>query len=60
MYCSRRGAHKGSVDAVGLGLGYTTELGDIPTSISLRHYQEFNAVNRFEGNTTLATVTFAF
>jgi hypothetical protein len=27
---------------------------------SMRHCQEFNAVNRFEGNATLATVTFAF
>lgn len=54
------GDFKGSVDAVGLGLGYSTKLGDTPTAISLRHYQEFNAINRFEGNTTLATVTFAF
>lgn len=54
------GGFKGSVDAIGLGAGYSTEINDIPTSISFRHYREFNAVNRFEGSTTLATLTFAF
>lgn len=57
---AKLGDFKGSVDAVGLGLGYDTQIGDVHTSISLRHYQEFNVTNRFDGSTTLATVTFAF
>jgi hypothetical protein len=54
------GAHRGSVDAVGLGLNYSTLLDKTPLSVSLRHYREFNVVNRWEGSTTLATATFAF
>ncbi|HEY4200284.1 MAG TPA: transporter [Devosiaceae bacterium] len=54
------GAYKGSVDAVGLGLDYSTKINDVPTSISFRHYREFNAEHRFEGSTTLATMSFAF
>jgi len=54
------GDFKGSVDAVGLGLSYSTEVNDVPVSFGLKHYQEFNAVNRFEGSNTQATLTFAF
>lgn len=54
------GAFKGSVNAVGLGVDYSTELNGVPTSLNFRHYREFGAVNRFEGSTTLATLTFAF
>jgi len=57
---ARLGGYKGSVDAIGLGLNYSTEFGTQPVSLSFRHYREFNAVNRFEGSTTLATATFAF
>lgn len=54
------GAYKGSVDAVGLGLGYSSKVGNTPVSLALRHYQEFNVSNRFAGNSTIATMTFAF
>lgn len=50
------GDMKGSVDAVGVGASYLTPMGQF----SFRHYQEFNAVNRFEGSTTLATWSLAF
>ena len=52
------GAFKGSVDAVGAGLSYTTIVGKTPLVLNLRHYQEFNAENRWEGNSTLGTATF--
>lgn len=54
------GDFMGSVDAIGLGANYATELGETPAVFSFRHYREFNAVNRFEGSTTLATLTLAF
>lgn len=54
------GPFKGSVDAVGLGLNYATQLDQTPVIFSLKHYQEFNAVNRFEGSSTTATMTMAF
>ncbi len=54
------GDFMGSVDAVGLAANFSTELGETPAVFSFRHYREFNAVNRFEGSTTLATMTFAF
>lgn len=57
---STLGDFKGSVDAVGLGLSYSTKIEDVPVSVSLRHYREFNTVHRWEGDSTLATVSFVF
>jgi len=54
------GPFKGTVDAVGAGLSYTTLISKTPFIFNLRHYQEFNAENRFEGNTTIASGTFRF
>jgi hypothetical protein len=54
------GDFKGSVDAVGAGLSYTTLIDKRPFVFSLRHYREFNAENRFEGNSTLASGTLRF
>jgi hypothetical protein len=54
---ARAGPFKGSVDAVGAGLNYTTMIDKMPLILNLRHYQEFNAENRWEGNSTLASAT---
>jgi hypothetical protein len=54
------GAFKGSVDAIGAGLSYSTIVGKTPLVLNLRHYQEFNAENRWEGNSTIASGRSAF
>jgi hypothetical protein len=54
------GPFKGSVDAVGAGLGYATLVGTTPVIFNLRHYQEFNGERRFEGNQTIASGTIRF
>jgi len=51
---------KGRVDAIGAGLSYTTLIDNRPLIFNLRHYQEFNAKDRWEGNSTLATGTVRF
>lgn len=51
------GPLKGSVDAIGAGLSYTTLVNKTPLVLNLRHYHEFGAENRWEGNSTLATAT---
>ena len=61
---SGSGAHlgpfKGSVDAIGLGFSGTTLVGNTPVIVNMRTYREFNADNRWEGNSTVATVTIRF
>lgn len=54
------GPQKGSVDAIGVGLTYTTVVGKSPIVLGLRHYQEYNVENRWEGNSTLASGTVRF
>lgn len=54
------GSFKGSVDAVGLGASYTTVVGRTPWIVNARHYQEYAAERRFEGSTTLFSVTTRF
>ena len=56
--CSR--TFKGSVDAIGAGVSYTTTRGKTPLVFNLRHYREFNSENRFEGTSTLASGTVRF
>jgi hypothetical protein len=51
---------KGQVDAIGAGLSYTTVIDKTPFIFNLRHYQEFNGKDRFEGNSTLASATVRF
>ena len=46
------GPLKGRVDAIGPGLSYTTIVHKHPLILNLRHYQEFNAENCWEGNST--------
>jgi hypothetical protein len=57
---ARLGPLKGRVDAVGPGLSYTTVIGTTSVILSLRHYQEFNADKRWEGNSTIASGTIRF
>ncbi|MGE5511514.1 MAG: transporter [Bacteroidota bacterium] len=57
---SAPGPFKGSVDAIGAGLSYTTIVDKTPFIFNLRHYQEFNAENRWEGNSTIASATIRY
>jgi hypothetical protein len=54
------GPFKGSVDAIGPGLSYTTLIGKTPLVLGLRHYQEFNTERRFDGHMTIFTGTLRF
>lgn len=51
---------KSRVDAIGPALNYTTMIGKTPLIFDLRHYEEFNAKARFEGNQTIGSVTLRF
>lgn len=54
------GPFKSRVDAIGPALNYTTMVGKTPVIFDLRHYEEFNAKARFEGNQTIGSVTVRF
>jgi hypothetical protein len=54
------GPFKGRVDAIGPGLTYTTLLGQTPFILNVRHHNEFNAHNRWEGNSTVLSGTIRF
>jgi hypothetical protein len=56
----RIGPFKGRVDAIGPGLTYTTLLGQTPFILNVRHYHEFNAHNRWEGNSTVLSGTIRY
>lgn len=51
---------RGSVDAIGAGVSYTTLVGKTPLVLNLRHYREFDVENRWDGNMTIATGTVRF
>lgn len=51
---------RGSVDAIGAGVNYTTLIGATPFVFNLRHYREFNVENRWDGSMTIATGTIRF
>ena len=57
---ARLGPFKGRVDAIGPGLTYTTLLGQTPFILNVRHYHEFNAHNRWEGNSTVLSGTIRY
>ena len=50
----------GSVDAVGLGISYTTLVNKSPVVFSARHYEEFNVDRRWDGNMTILSGTVRF
>lgn len=54
------GPFKGTVDAIGAGLSYTTMIDTTPLVLNLRHYEEFNAERRWDGSQTLLTGTVRF
>jgi hypothetical protein len=54
------GPMKGRVDAIGSGISYTTLIEGMPVIVNARHYGEFNAVNRWEGGSTLISATVRF
>lgn len=54
------GPFKGSVDAIGPGLSYTTLIDKTPLIFNLRHYEEYNAERRISGSMSIATVTIKF
>jgi len=54
------GPFKGRVDAIGPGLSYTTLIGQTPVVLNFRHYMEFDAHNRWEGNSTFFSSTIRF
>ncbi len=57
---ARLGPFKGRVFGVGPHLIYNTVLLQRPAVLNLHNYQEFGAVNRFEGNVTTFSATFKF
>jgi hypothetical protein len=54
------GPLKGRAFGVGPAISYSFLAGTVPTSLSLRHYQEFSVENRFKGHLTTGTVTLKF
>jgi hypothetical protein len=50
----------GHVNAVSPRLSYTLLIDKTPVVLALRNYTEFGAVNRPEGNSTIASVTVRF
>ena len=54
------GSFEGRVDAIGPGLSYTTLIHEMPSVFNLRYYHEFNAKNRWEGNSIIGSGTIRF
>jgi hypothetical protein len=54
------GPFKGSVDAVGPGLEYTTLINKTPVILNARYYQEYSAEHRWEGSSTILSGTVKF
>lgn len=54
------GPLKGSVDAVGPAMSYSTTLGATPLTISARYYKEFNVDKRWDTNATFLSATMKF
>jgi hypothetical protein len=58
---AKLGPFEGRVDAIGPGLSYTTVIGaTTPFIFNLRYYREFDAENRWQGNSTIASGTIRF
>ena len=54
------GPFESSVDAVGGGLSYTTQVGETPVVINVRDYEQYNGKNLFHGNPAVASFTAVF
>jgi hypothetical protein len=54
------GPLRGRTYGVGPAISYSFLAGSVPTSLSLRHYQEFSVENRFKGHLTTGSMTLKF
>ena len=54
------GSFIGSQDAVGPALSYSTLIGKLPVTISVRDYEQYDWKNFFHGNVSIASFTAAF
>jgi hypothetical protein len=54
------GPFKGSVDAIGPGLSYSTTIDKRPVTFDLRYYHEYDFRNRVHGDSTTASATIRF
>jgi hypothetical protein len=54
------GPFKGSVDAIGAGLSYTTVIDKRPVTFNLRYYHDYNFDKLFHGDSTIASATVRF
>ena len=57
---AKLGSFEGRVDAIGPGLSYTTLIHEMPSVFNLRYYHEFNAKNRWEGDSIVGSGTMRF
>jgi hypothetical protein len=57
---AKLGPFEGRVDAIGVGFSGTTLVGTTPVIFNMRTYREFNVENRWEGNSSVASVTVRF
>jgi len=54
------GPFRGSDDAIGAGLSYTTVIDKRPVIYNLRYYHDYNFDNHFHGDTAIGSVTVRF
>ena len=54
------GPFKGTLDAVGPGLSYSTLIGETPVTIGVRDYEQYNYRNAYHGNVVIASLTAVF
>jgi hypothetical protein len=54
------GPFRGSDDAIGAGLSYTTVIDKRPVTFNLRYYHDYDFDNHFHGDTTIASATVRF
>jgi hypothetical protein len=54
------GPFRGSVDAIGAGLSYTTVIDKRPVTFNLRYYHDYDFDKLFHGDSTIASATVRF
>jgi hypothetical protein len=54
------GPFRGSDNAIGPGLSYTTVIDKKPVTLNLRYYHDYDFDNHFHGDTTIASATVRF
>jgi hypothetical protein len=53
----RIGPFRGSLDAIGAGLSYSTVIDKRPVTFNLRYYHDYDFDNHFHGDTSIASAT---